>query len=172
MSPQADSSHLETNPEGAREEPCRATHMTGPGVHSEWLFEIVCVNNILSTPSKHVGANQCKEWALRHLGVLLSVKTRISMTLSAYCICCTSTVLSTVWNHRHLSLHNDLSCQQPCSRTAPVEPPRCSASFALWVPSSVQKLECPTTGRRNETESESRLGLPELVAAMLTGSEA
>ena len=39
VSPQKDSSHLETDPEGAREEPCRASHMTGSGVQSEWLLE-------------------------------------------------------------------------------------------------------------------------------------
>ena len=64
VSPQADSSHWETEPEGAREEPCRASHMTGSGVHSEWLLENVCVSNILSSSSKYVGGNQCKEWAL------------------------------------------------------------------------------------------------------------
>ena len=41
-------------------------------------------------------------------------------------------------DRRHRSL-------QPCSRTAPVESPQCSAQFALWVPGSVEELECPTT---------------------------
>ena len=72
VAPQAYSSHWETNPEGAREEPFRATDATGPGVHSEWLLKNVYVSNILSTPSKHVGRNQCKEWALRRLGLLLT----------------------------------------------------------------------------------------------------
>ena len=63
LSPQANSSHWETDPESAREEPCQASHMTGSGVHGEWLLENVCVSNILSTSSKHNGGNQCKEWA-------------------------------------------------------------------------------------------------------------
>ena len=46
--------------------------MAGPGVHSEWLLENVFVSNILRTTSKHVGRNQCKEWALKHLKLLLT----------------------------------------------------------------------------------------------------
>ena len=60
VSPQADSSHLETNPEDAREEPCRASHMTGSGVHSGWLLETVCVSNILSTSSKHAAGTSAR----------------------------------------------------------------------------------------------------------------
>ena len=55
----------------AREEPCRASHMTGCGVQGERLLENVCVSNILGTSSKHVGGNQCKEWALRQQELLL-----------------------------------------------------------------------------------------------------
>ena len=64
VSPQAHSSHLETNPERAREKPRRASHVAGPRVHSEWLLTNVHISNILSTPSKHVGRNQWKERAL------------------------------------------------------------------------------------------------------------
>ena len=41
------------------------------GAHSEWLLEKVCVSNILSSLSKHVSGNQCKEWALRPQELLL-----------------------------------------------------------------------------------------------------
>ena len=45
--------------------------MTGCGVPSEWLREDVSVSNILSTASTSAGT-KCKEWALRHLGLLLT----------------------------------------------------------------------------------------------------
>ena len=47
------SSHLETDPERAREKPRRSSHVTVPGIHEKGPN--VCFSNTLRTVGKHIG---------------------------------------------------------------------------------------------------------------------